>query len=943
MIRRLMQCLLLLSVFGAWQTIAVADERTALEKTVVRPFTIELVDVSGKPVAGAKAGICPSYTADEKPSDWFYNSETTSGKDGIIRFSEGGDRLKERCLVARHAERKLVAIAEVGPDRLKKTLTLTMRPECRVSGKLTCTELDRKKQQLGWMSVALLAGGKDALHWEPDDKRAFQFFVPPGTYTLRSFAVYAHDPFDKDKTLTVKPGQRELDVGVIDLSATGVKAVKLPDAALAVLEQADRLELLSLNPDPPEEETPKDNFHGFGVLGRTVLREEKDRQKVVAAVKKGIGDSGFYVGCFNPRHGIRATRNGKTVDLVICFQCLNTRVYEGKVQSGVPTVRVAEPVLDKFLRDAGVKLAPMAEDEIDAPDEGEANLTLKRHTVKKQKKRGAAWGEAVDGVHCRLKAEKPNWKNGEVPSFKAEIRNAGERRLSVFLIPDSYELEFDGKTYRWSDECGKRISHPLPPGRHYKDLPVSLAKAWHDKNGKPSDLKPGKHKVRIVFLPEIVNNQGKRSRVISDEVEIEIASPDKTDDLSERPKQIGGIDDREKLQGAWKVVSLEDGNKGAPRRFANAIFAFSRDTLTIPAGDVIEEYPYRIDPGSKPREIDLVARGAMKLRARYVGIYQLNKDDLRICLNATLNDERPREFTSVGVYYILTLKRQPPKRDVPERVKTLMTSVRNQGEVDSQPVLEAPARAVIAELEKYFRDQDDRVSITAVSLALAVSKRTSDVTIQRRAAELMLAAFASEPGGTVARYTREHMLALPRHAFSDKAKREIERLVNVDRPDCATLMLAGLANVVSVKNRLLDISKHQDVERVWWGRPIWGAHLALARMGVSGEVQFCVKKVESEPDNVWQVTRIVLLRDLAYTRQPEAVKVLKDYLFSELRLPRDKPNVPGARYAEYALDLLAQIVEDFPIESQGPGGYGDENIAKARKWMKEHEKLRIRQ
>ena len=33
------------------------------------------------------------------------------------------------------------------------------------------------------------------------------------------------------------------------------------------------------------------------------------------------------VDCFNPRHGIRSMRNGKTYDFVICFQCNSYHVY----------------------------------------------------------------------------------------------------------------------------------------------------------------------------------------------------------------------------------------------------------------------------------------------------------------------------------------------------------------------------------------------------------------------------------------------------------------------------------------------------------------------------------------------------------------------------------------------------------------------------------------
>jgi len=63
--------------------------------------------------------------------------------------------------------------------------------------------------------------------------------------------------------------------------------------------------------------------------------------------------------CFDPRHGIRATAKGKTVDLVICFECNWVYVYydnDENRQHVAVTTREPQAVLDKTLKDAGVPL-----------------------------------------------------------------------------------------------------------------------------------------------------------------------------------------------------------------------------------------------------------------------------------------------------------------------------------------------------------------------------------------------------------------------------------------------------------------------------------------------------------------------------------------------------------------------------------------------------------
>jgi hypothetical protein len=59
------------------------------------------------------------------------------------------------------------------------------------------------------------------------------------------------------------------------------------------------------------------------------------------------------------------------------------------------------------------------------------------------------------------------------------------------------------------------------------------------------------------------------------------------------------------------------------------------------------------------------------------------------------------------------------------------------------------------------------------------------------------------------------------------------------------------------------------------------------------------------------------------------------YLFSGEKLPSVKETAPGTPVTEYALDLLAQIIEDFPIKSKGIG-YSDAEIQAARDWITAH-------
>lgn len=102
----------------------------------------------------------------------------------------------------------------------------------------------------------------------------------------------------------------------------------IPAAYREVLENAETLELLSLNSNPEPSATKL--FHNNEILGRTKLGKEQ-RRKVLTAMSEATKKAGLGgAGCFIPRHGLRATHKGITVGLVICFECGKIDLYYGE-------------------------------------------------------------------------------------------------------------------------------------------------------------------------------------------------------------------------------------------------------------------------------------------------------------------------------------------------------------------------------------------------------------------------------------------------------------------------------------------------------------------------------------------------------------------------------------------------------------------------------------
>jgi hypothetical protein len=153
---------------------------------------------------------------------------------------------------------------------------------------------------------------------------------------------------------------RWLIVGVVVALAAGgtfayLHSRGMPRGAWNALNDADRYELLSLNPL-----LSKPDYYGHEILGRTVIHDAATRERLNEAFQSGVRASdGGMMACFNPRHGIRVTHKGVSTDFVICFECRQVQVWRGGRKIAFFLVSDSpQPVFDDVLKSAGVPLAP---------------------------------------------------------------------------------------------------------------------------------------------------------------------------------------------------------------------------------------------------------------------------------------------------------------------------------------------------------------------------------------------------------------------------------------------------------------------------------------------------------------------------------------------------------------------------------------------------------
>jgi uncharacterized protein (TIGR03067 family) len=124
--------------------------------------------------------------------------------------------------------------------------------------------------------------------------------------------------------------------------------------------------------------------------------------------------------------------------------------------------------------------------------------------------------------------------------------------------------------------------------------------------------------------------------------------------------------DLDALQGSWtSTVVTYNGKDFLTESKAPLRFVFKGNEATIEASDAVKkEYAkikIKLDPGTMPPIMDITVSAGTQLNAVIEGIYELKKDQLRICARV-FGTERPTEFASPAgsSIVLLVLKRSTP-------------------------------------------------------------------------------------------------------------------------------------------------------------------------------------------------------------------------------------------------------------------------------------------
>ena len=126
-------------------------------------------------------------------------------------------------LIGRGPANDTMGLATVSPAKLATgNFRVELRAQVRISGTLTCEELTKAGQPIGWAGGYLLRDGNPVAYYSSKDGK-FEFLAPPGKYTL---GMYGSEVGNASKEITVPENRSEYTVEPIALPALAFALLK---------------------------------------------------------------------------------------------------------------------------------------------------------------------------------------------------------------------------------------------------------------------------------------------------------------------------------------------------------------------------------------------------------------------------------------------------------------------------------------------------------------------------------------------------------------------------------------------------------------------------------------------------------------------------------------------------------------------------------------------
>jgi hypothetical protein len=244
-------------------------------------------------------------------------------------------------------------------------------------------------------------------------------------------------------------------------------------------------------------------------------------------------------------------------------------------------------------------------------------------------------------------------------------------------------------------------------------------------------------------------------------------------------------------------------------------------------------------------------------------------------------------------------------------------------------------KKVLGQITPYLKDSLSRIRAEAYHIIKRIGQASSELTFRQKTVEYLIEACKDKDNANSGMSCR-YLCGFNKDDFSTLALDSLKHLLKAFLSHYETLIrLAGYLDLQDMAPFLGEFVKsHINSNK----QSKWSAHLALARMGDEGEIQFCLRLASHLPVDEEMVSN--LLPDLIYTRQKELIDYCIEILCSNEKSCVSAANGSAEKIScgYRVMGLLAPVINDYPLKTNASGDIVIDNDEKSlktvRAWFK---------
>jgi hypothetical protein len=246
-------------------------------------------------------------------------------------------------------------------------------------------------------------------------------------------------------------------------------------------------------------------------------------------------------------------------------------------------------------------------------------------------------------------------------------------------------------------------------------------------------------------------------------------------------------------------------------------------------------------------------------------------------------------------------------------------------------------RQLLKELKPYYTDSLPAIRSRAVEITLKVGQMSQELAIKQQVVERMLAICTDESPQVVGRAS--NLTTFEAGDFSEKARQELLKVVE-SRPKYYASPLVKLLGFVGPEGSREVLNNWLYSGERLSGRLKMDIRLALARLGDEQAMNYLLQKAGKIP--LGDALIYDVLPELLYTRSPQAVDFAVSILNSDQKAcyPANPDATDKILCGYRIMEMLAPLIEDFPLQAGPSGDLLTEDYPKAlkqcRSWLAQH-------